>query len=382
MKKLICILLCVILLTGCGSKPVEEIPSYFKRELDPELIEGLNPEFVKRLERLEFAEPRTEIINRYYPQLIRELNPRDYGRLYPFPALGHGSVWGFEGVLGLMTEDGRIVVDGVYEFVEFIDVDDGYYRVAVMFPDENSEWGSIREIFLISANGSRVLKVSETAEPIGNGFIRVNERRGASEMYTGYDYISVIDFHGKVEVPFYRAVEKYANFIADEWGWSQLYVDLQTKEALFSNGWLVRTFPGVIERVSEESVTGRYRFTPAMGTSPMNIPGITMEISDNLLAYVEDEKVIITDIDGTVLRIANSFDFFISGDNIFIDGTPHDFDLNERIIGEREVQESPYDWAHPIHGSDLRKVGVNGFMGVVDSDDNWIIKIDTLKNFD
>jgi hypothetical protein len=384
-KRLICVLLCAVLLAGCGRNPeLEEAPSYFKRELDPVFVKGLNPDFISRLELLELGEKRLEIINRYHPNIIRQLITKDYGRLYPFPANGREVAWRFEGLYGLMTADGRIVVDAAYSNAEFFDVDDGYYRVHKQIPDESGSWGSRAESYIITANGSHILSGYDTAVPIGNGLFRVNERRGVTVDYIGYEYISVINMSGLVVEPFFRIVERYVFFKADELGFSGLYVDLETKDAFFTNGWILTEFDGEIVNVTEDSIEAAFRYSPKVTQNVLNIPGLTMQISDNLFVSFdideENQTAVFTDKDGKVLLTGYSFNFFIDGDNIHLDGNVYDFSLNKRNFDDEAVNNSPhnYDWVHPIHDG-LRQVGVNGFIGVVDSDDNWLIKIDTLK---
>ena len=119
MKRLIASLLLVLLLAGCGTTPVVEVPE--EPEFQP--TSGVQMD----LSKLEKFNPVEEVYTRRTEEKVGDLVPGDYGMLRPFVgsrAAFDMTIYGNEGIyngnMGLVDETGAIVVDAVYTDVSLL----------------------------------------------------------------------------------------------------------------------------------------------------------------------------------------------------------------------------------------------------------------------
>ncbi len=119
MKRLIASLLLVLLLAGCGTTPVVEVPE--EPEFQP--TSGVQMD----LSKLEKFKPVEEVFTRRTEEKVGDLVPGDYGMLRPFVGSRaafdmtiYGSSGIYNGNMGLVDETGAIVVDAVYTDVSLL----------------------------------------------------------------------------------------------------------------------------------------------------------------------------------------------------------------------------------------------------------------------
>ncbi len=122
MKRLCLGLLLVLLLAGCGKMPVQEAPET-PEEPAFQPTSGVQMD----LSKLEPYKPVEEIYTRHSEEMIGDLVPGDYGMLRPyvgsraaFDITIYGNSAIFNGNLGLIDENGAIVVDPVYTDVTLL----------------------------------------------------------------------------------------------------------------------------------------------------------------------------------------------------------------------------------------------------------------------
>jgi hypothetical protein len=448
----------LVLPVSCGKdEPVAEGGS----EADSsEATAGLSA-FEGRLAALEpyTANPRTEIINRWYPNTTYELIPRDdYGKLYPFPAYAE-DMWNV--LYGLMTADGRIVVDGLFEFVWFIDKGDGYYRAHRFLPEQG--W----ETRYIAADGSRELILPERSAyyaMLADETVRVfmHERLDIGDSWWETMQVGVLDMNGNIISPFIRVSE---NYIYYSFGGGQfvdaLFVNINTGEhfvCFLADIWV--GFEGGEYIVESATINARgeieatFIHTPSIGSTRWFIKdGITLKVGDYIIMRDENaedeiidegeewewvrphESVVLTDKDGNILMTfshgidfrgelfhcnnsrktydfnLNVYDFgeysalmwHFEGD-IYVFAIPGYWDENDMWVGHESVYIDITSGEHideeqlfpnvsaeasPPAASSLLYVGdglsaviIDDFMGVINQDGDWLIKIDMLKNND
>jgi len=231
MKKIICLILCAFLLTACsrgGVRPPENdelLPDVAIGTVDPSPT-IVSSDFEERLSALEIFTPRAEIINRYHPYPTYELITGDYGKLYPFPAFATSI---YDVLYGLMTADGRVVLDELFEFIWYIDIGDGYYRTHRVIPDNG--W----ETRYIAADGSRELILPQDVfsyAMLDDETIRIFVRQGDwDEEWKDRTYTGILDMDGNIISPLINVGENYKSF---SFGGAQfedaLYVNIHTGE--------------------------------------------------------------------------------------------------------------------------------------------------------
>ncbi|MDR1754863.1 MAG: hypothetical protein LBR74_08175 [Eubacterium sp.] len=335
MKKFIFLVLCAALFTGCfnndipvigGSsgeklKPFDTTSRY--DQTTPETLSyyaaNASPEFLKRLSELEPYQTRSEIKSRYYPETNYELIPSDdYGKLYPYPAYNSG----YAVIYGLMTSDGRIVVDGAYGIVKYIDWGEGYYILGT------SSGGRI-----ITANGSLQTGVFPgNLKYIGKDRVRVLEYRdnGGESLE---EFVGEIDLNGNIIAPIVSIKDNYKKYyISPDAG--IFYKNLK-------GGADLNDTPDIYEKVEvdpEGQLKAYIKYTPERGR--LNIDeGIICELKDGVfvenLGYDDDYKsanTVIYDSSGKVLlncdRVSIHGKLLMSFDKNGYSKI-YDFDLNE-----------------------------------------------------
>ena len=167
------------------------------------------PDFSERLAALEpFRGQRSEIVSRWYPDTVYELIPRDdYGRLYPFPV--YNPLDKYSGAMhGLMTADGKVVLDAFYG-ITYIDWKDGYYLLS-QYDIEISNAGNYNEAqisYIMPADGSRIREQkgirSNYEQPyLGNGEFIIYDN----------DDVGVVDVDGNWVVPLMNIKDNYYTF--------------------------------------------------------------------------------------------------------------------------------------------------------------------------
>jgi hypothetical protein len=351
----------MVLLVSCADKT--ELPTEITDDVSDEQPRELS-EFEQRLASLEAFETqiRTEIINRYHPYPTYELIPGDYGKLYPFPGFAM-SEWNV--LYGLMTADGRVVLDAMFEFVWFIDVGGGYYRTHRLVPafleDDYGYW----ETRYIAADGSRELILSEHASysaMLKDETVRVIEIRDKWEE-NGWEnrLVGVLDMDGNIISPFEHVEDNYAVY---SFGGAQfedaLYVNRHTGEHFFFFGGAIwvghEGGEYLIEyaRVTEAGgIEARFIYTPSINATRSFIrDGISLAIGDYIIIrdpYAEDEvrhyddfvhviahlSVVLTDSAGNIIKTFPEGIFFY-GDLLYCVETKtiYDYDLNIIDFGE------------------------------------------------
>ena|GEM_PF-618177 len=190
--------------------------------------------FTARLAALEPYQQRTEVYSRFYPHSVTEFIPADnYGRIYPFPAFTSDNIWSV--FYGFMTADGKVIHDGIYQSVNFVDKDDGYYIA------ERYIVSGANESTLITADGSKALTVIGSFQPLGDGVIRVYEIRGEFNIYYEHDedlyrtvpdeYVGYMDIDGNILEPFVRVYDNFDTYEFDfSYGARIVYLNKQTGE--------------------------------------------------------------------------------------------------------------------------------------------------------
>jgi hypothetical protein len=277
MKKILCLLLCIVLLVSCG---IADEPNM---EAESEDSAAPPSEFAARLETLEPYEQRSEIISRFHEQTTYELIPRDdYGRLYPFNLADFR--FNYE-LYGFMTAGGEVVIDAVFNQVSFIhDIDDGYYVVQRITGEDLQ-----REYAIIAADGSRALTVSGYPVLLGGGLVRVFE----------WESVGVVDMDGNITEPFINTEENYILFMAGA-GTSQsytFYANKNTGEAFTNIQWLPWT--GVIELTGSEDP--RMNATEEIRELYRETPGITYGLfppDSGFVTVIEDYYSGVKNADG------------------------------------------------------------------------------------
>jgi hypothetical protein len=143
----------------------------------PDAANPASPSFSERLSALEPYETRSEIIDYYFPEEggLSEFVPADYGRLYPFRAAASSGGGYYDAFYGLMTADGKIVVDGVYGDVAFYDADDGYYILRTTSSPDGLPDSFETETTVIAADGKYMTGPHPgwAVEPAGDYLVRV-----------------------------------------------------------------------------------------------------------------------------------------------------------------------------------------------------------------
>jgi hypothetical protein len=332
MKKLICVFLCMTLLTACGgNEPLIADGNPGTPEITatpPPPPEPLS-EFEQRLASLDSFEPRTEILRRYHPYPAYELIPGDYGRLYPFPAYGKDS---WSTLYGLMTEDGRIVVDGIFSSVQFHDTDGGYYYTYRMVPTGDDVDFGYAESLLITADGSKTLDMTDywSFRLLGGGKVRVwssdwdEETREWRGFFTG-----VIDIDGNILTPVVNPDEHYLRFETD--AGVVIYVCPYSGEYISEWTWLY--FDSV--SITEDGELSAYvKYEPGMMFSSYFISdGTLYELNENLFLTqcAQSRRFILKDSGMNVVKTLGTR-VNVSGKLIhdwdWGGGEIYDFDLN------------------------------------------------------
>lgn len=447
MKKFLWLILCTVLLASCvnNNKPLEtngEEPT-----AEPEVRADEPSSFAERLAALEPFEMRSEITSRFFDETVYELILRDdYGKLYPFPAGNR--------LYGLMTADGRIVVDGVYEWVQFIDVDDGYYHVVRSLP-AGGQWDyGYRENIVMTADGSRMVSVSDGhIVVLPGGRILVFEFVYIDEIND--ELISIIDMDGNVISPPVSRNENYKFFyMGGMVGSHGLYVNINTGEFFTGIQHITLTEENARVRLTEDG--GLDALIKYTADNPdlvifFYLPGARLQLSENIFAETRIVDNVhaqaITDADGNVListqygmdifgnilldyardavydlefnRIEVPFegrfrahiggDTYTFGDwdsGIFFidisDGSRLDFPeeysygrLNDEFVSAWGVFDRRFKQGVFTHGGEmvlpviyeqltplrdgLFEAHVNNYIGVKNTDGEWIIRIDSLK---
>jgi hypothetical protein len=430
MKKLTAILLAgIIIFSACntGEPPAPILPETETDDAPPIPPMTPEPDFAERLAALDSFEPRTEIINRYNPYPAYEFIPGDYGRLYPFPAIA-GNNWSV--LHGFMTADGRIVQDGRYDNVSFIDLDEGYYIMDSMIPrEDNPDWWQ-REITVMTLDGSRSFSTPNHVVLLGDRKIRVFERCYDE----GGEYIGVFDLDGNIISPFVHNSE-YAWFgLGTSWRDYGLYVHRETLEAFTDMDFQTSSIDPVSISLGEnDELSMVIKYKPEDGWFSFgHLLGVTAQVSDNVFLTEHlinpnlwERKTIVTDKDGSVLLEIGSGYGFIGNVIRFWDPDRYfDYDMNEifgldeygfmqfhvegdvyrfgkwdddyteqtithvniktnEIVPQADRTEPlpGFNWVNPLPDGFFSVRG-NGFMGVVNEDLEWIIRIDMLKFID
>jgi hypothetical protein len=378
MKKLICVFLCMALLTACGdSEPLaaDDSPDTQITTTPPPPVEPPS-EFEQRLATLEARQPRTEleIINYYHSAPVYELIPGDYGKLYPFPALAvdrHNILY------GLMTADGRIVIDALFEFVWFVDIGDGYYRTHRYIPDEG--W----ETRYIAADGSRELILPAVAQQsmLPDETIRTFEQRGEwEENWRDTYYTGILDMNGNIVSPFVHVDSHYAHVTITNAQYDHvLYMDRNTGEHfVFFHGTFWSSSEGdeyIIESavINERGeVEARFAFTPSIYSRWFITDNITLAIGDYIVIrdpngedevrdfgdwehVIPHQSVVLTDRAGNVLlTFPDGVNIHGSLINCVQSGKTYDMDLNELDFGEytslvRHIEDDIYIFKTPSY---------------------------------
>ncbi len=198
MKKLICLQLALcLLLCGCGINNVSRHESESSTEAS---TESGKPVFM--LENLpDIGEYSTKTYyKRWYKEYTDTLKPRsDYGELIPFigdcryyeeaDVSGDEKYGFYSSLYGLMTTDGTVVVDAVYESIDEVEVDGViYYALVKSIPFKHPEgWHDSRpETTITKTDGSKAFTVSGHAYNGNNGRIVVGDEYG--EVLKVYDY--------------------------------------------------------------------------------------------------------------------------------------------------------------------------------------------------
>jgi hypothetical protein len=420
MKKILLLIICIFLITACNTDTPEIIDEQLTID-DEQLPEiPILSDFEKRLAALEPFEPRTEIIRRYHPYPAYELIPGDYGKLYPFPAYAES---GWNILHGLITADGRIVADGMFDMVNFIDLNDGYYIMERMTPHEALD-GSPQWInTVMTANGSRSFSTPNYVTVTSDGNIRVFERRFNGDESLG-EFVGVVDFDGNIISPFVHESE----FLRFEIGTARrgysLYVNRETHE-VFSDMREIILNPESVSVIEIENNELNLIIKHGHQENLQNlshIPGVIIQINDNLFLSHRHHPTVewrwesfAEDKDGNVLL--NLADGYRIIGNLIVTWNPnrfYDFDLN-KLTGFEEYGFVSYYVGNDVYtfwdadgvmryvniltgevrfnedsslpGFDvvwgqsdgLSQVFHNHFMGVVNSDGEWVIKIDMLK---
>lgn len=107
-------------LTGCGQPAVESLPPQPSPAPTAKPIPTDGPYVYTDYSQLEDNAPRPDIYTRWYGEFTDHLIPAsDYGPLIPFSGDGAEEAWGTSDYAaeGLMTLDGKVVVDPVYSAV-------------------------------------------------------------------------------------------------------------------------------------------------------------------------------------------------------------------------------------------------------------------------
>jgi hypothetical protein len=435
MKKLICLMLCIALLTACGDN---ELPAGNNGEApvitttpppDVDAYPQEGNEFTERLASLSEFEPRTEIINRYHPYPTYDIKLSDYGRVYPFPALVTADGYNF--LYGLTTADGRVVLDGVYDNVQFIDIGDGYYHMSRMIPPEVEGGWWRTEYTIMTTDGSRAFSTTHYVVVLGNGLVRVFERRWEGAEYNSEylgEFIGVVDLEGNIISPFLHHSE-FAWFGlgtgARDYG---LYVHRETLET-FTDLQDLTFEPESISLGENDELNAVIKHVPSDWAGFAHIIGITVQLSDNVFVTnrmhpeIEWERqAIITDSQGNIIMEQPS-GYYVQGRLISFWNINeiYDFELNRRtdleqygvlswrtdgdvhsfgiwndgftytfvnIVTGEVVPEPEYAashglyWVNPLPDgfSDVR--GDNNYMGVKNTDNEWVLRIDMLRFID
>ncbi|MDR2531734.1 MAG: WG repeat-containing protein [Oscillospiraceae bacterium] len=419
MKKLLCLILCAVMLfafVACNDDEPElqndtpsdkTPPSEENQPAPPELSD-----FERRLAALDAFEMRKpDIMERRHPYTTYELIPGDYGVLYPFPAFNADDGYGYGILYGFMTADGQVVVDGIFEFMWFVDINDGYYRTHRFIPSLNDNEYGDWETRYIAIDGSRELILPERSyyfAMLDDETVRVFQHNGFdAENWWDLMQVGIIDMDGNIVSPFVNVNENYKRFFFGGGQFeSALHVNIHTGEHFihfYGAHWL--SYEGgnfIVENAkinAQGEIEAMFIHTPDINETDWFIKdGITVKFGDYIIRRdenAEDEvvgegeeweyirphrSVVLTDKDGNALMtfpdgIGFRGDLFVCADS----GNTYDFDLNEISFGEfrsvaRHLNDDVYVFANAASYHATRYLLVNISSGrQIELGDIWFI---------
>ncbi|MDR0197770.1 MAG: WG repeat-containing protein [Oscillospiraceae bacterium] len=333
MKKFFtCICVCAVLSASCGkSAPLPEPADTSDITNASELADPPDPanpalsSVAERLSALEPYETRSEVIDYYFPEEggLSEFVPADYGRLYPFPACTTFSNYDSYGIssTGLMTADGKIVVDGIYSGARFYDADDGYYILQTALSPERvgiSDYAT--EDTVITADGKYTAGPYYASEVrfAGDYLITVREPRDDNRSFIRYIDIRSGDVVSSGE---------YENFYAGGGVGGVYYRSLDGGDDISTlpEGAEVELLPdgrlGVYVKYNPET-------HPQMQLNMWNGDCyVVCELSEDIFVRAGDDAVAITDKSGE-LYWRSGASVYINGHFLAVDNEVFDLEMN------------------------------------------------------